>query len=363
MTVSTQWRRPERWRTETGGRTAEPRQGQRGSRRRNASPGVVPGPEGRDYRRALRVVLGLLWIVDGALQFQPVMLTKGFANGIIAPVAVGQPRLVAAPVLWASHLIGRQPVLLDIAFACAQLAIGAGLLWARTARPAIIATVLWSLGVWWMGEGLGGLATGSGTFLTGAPGAVILYTLVAVAAWPSVPAGAGWRGLLAPARPQRPPAWVASVWAVVWIGFGVLTVLPANSSAEAIAGQLGATASSSPGWLAGVVAAVESAVRHLGIWSVVGIAAVEVVVGLSVMTRGRGRRFGIWLGIGFASAVWVVGQGMGELFSGRSTDVNSAPLMVLLAVAVLGTADRAARTRAHRPVGFDIRRQTIASAA
>ncbi len=291
------------------------------------------------------------------------MLTKGFANGIIAPVAVGQPRLVAAPVLWASHLIGMQPVLLDIAFACTQLAIGVGLLWARTARPAIIATVSCgrsASGGWARARGLG---HGLRDLSLRCPRC---GHLVRAGGSGGVALGPGRRRLAWSARSgptPAPPAWVASVWAVVWIGFGVLTVLPANSSADAIAGQLGATASSSPGWLAGVVAAVESAVRHLGIWSVVGIAAVEVVVGLSVMTRGRGRRFGIWLGIGFASAVWVVGQGMGGLFSGRSTDVNSAPLMVLLAVAVLGTADRAARTRAHRPVGFDIRRQTIASAA
>jgi hypothetical protein len=35
---------------------------------------------------------------------------------------------------------------------------------------------------------------------------------------------------------------------------------------------------------------------------------------------------------------WVAGQGMGQFWSGITTDPNAAPLIVLLGVAVLGSA-------------------------
>jgi hypothetical protein len=55
-----------------------------------------------------------------------------------------------------------------------------GLFFRRTTKPALAASIAWSVSVWWFGEGLGGLLTG-GSPLTGTPGAVILYTLIALA--------------------------------------------------------------------------------------------------------------------------------------------------------------------------------------
>ncbi|MFC7182061.1 hypothetical protein ACFQMG_21150 [Kitasatospora paranensis] len=118
-------------------------------------------------------MLGLLWLLDGALQFQPFMLTTGFADQIIAPTADGQPAFVAGPVHWAADLSVAAPALWDVLFALTQLLLGAALLVPRTARLALVASVGWALSVWWLGEGLGGLAGGHALMLTGAPGAVL----------------------------------------------------------------------------------------------------------------------------------------------------------------------------------------------
>ncbi|MDX6511391.1 MAG: hypothetical protein QOE36_895, partial [Gaiellaceae bacterium] len=109
-------------------------------------------------RRTLQVVLGLFWLLDGALQLQPFMLGTGFARQVIAPLAAGQPHFVAGPVHWAANLVAAHPVAWDVPFAAVQLLIGLGLLAPRTARLALAASLPWALGVWFFGEGLSGLA-------------------------------------------------------------------------------------------------------------------------------------------------------------------------------------------------------------
>ena len=78
-------------------------------------------------RRGIQITLGLLWILDSGLQFQPAMLTSKFATQVIAPAGDGQPAFVGWPVHQAADLIGRQPALADVAFGLIQLALGAGL--------------------------------------------------------------------------------------------------------------------------------------------------------------------------------------------------------------------------------------------
>ncbi|MGH9205638.1 MAG: hypothetical protein ACRD1G_03630, partial [Acidimicrobiales bacterium] len=46
--------------------------------------------------RHVRAALGMLWLLDGALQFQPFMYTKGFFAQIIRPAVSGQPGPIAS---------------------------------------------------------------------------------------------------------------------------------------------------------------------------------------------------------------------------------------------------------------------------
>lgn len=90
------------------------------------------------------------------------MFTRGFARQIIAPAGQGQPGVVSAPVHLVSDVIAAQPIAWNIAAAAIQLVIGIGLLAGRTdrtARFALAASIGWALGVWYLGEGLAGLAS------------------------------------------------------------------------------------------------------------------------------------------------------------------------------------------------------------
>jgi hypothetical protein len=52
----------------------------------------------------------------------------------------------------------------------------------------------------------------------------------------------------------------------------------------------------------------------------------------------RTRLAAVILGIGLSLVYWVAGQDMGQFWSGITTDPNTAPLLMLLGVTVLGAA-------------------------
>src|SRR3954447_18615134 len=237
-------------------------------------------------RRHLQIALGFQWLLDGALQAQPFMFTRGFATQVIAPSAHGQPAFVSAPVDWVSTVIAAHPVAWNAPFALVQLLLGAGLLVRRTARLTLAASIAWALGVWYLGEGFGGLAGGDASLTAGAPGSALLLAILAAAAWPDRD---GSR--------ESPAPWLPFAWAVVWIGGAVFEALPQNGNA----------------WL--VVAE-----------SLVGVGA------LARRTRVPAAAFGVALSL----ALWVASQDFGNLTSGQATDPNTGPLLALMAIALLG---------------------------
>ena len=137
-----------------------------------------------DPRRALQLALGALWLLDGMLQFQPSMFGHGFAQ-LLAGSAQGNPAVVARPITWSAGLIGHHVAALNAIFAASQLLLGLGIAWRPAVKLALTASVAWSLAVWWLGEGLGGVLAGTASPVDGAPGAVLLYGLLAVLLWPA----------------------------------------------------------------------------------------------------------------------------------------------------------------------------------
>jgi len=282
-------------------------------------------------RRHVQVALGALWLLDGALQLQTFMFTAGFPNEILAPSGDGQPQWVSGPVSFFADHIAQHPAPYDAAMAVAQLALGVGFLLRPTVRAAIVASVLWSLGVWWFGEGLGGLASGHATLVTGAPGAVILYAVLAIAVWPPE-ASIGPRDV---AR-HSVSAWLPAAWAALWLGGAALQLLPAQRHANDLATQIADGAHGAPGWLAATDRVAADVVRHLGAAGIAALVVLMAAVGLAALVPGRARVFAAAGGTVLALVFWLVGQNLGELYSGQSTDPNTGPLLVLLAVAILG---------------------------
>ena len=89
---------------------------------------------------------------------------------MLAGSAHGNPAFVAGPITWSATLIDHHVVVLNAIFATIQLALGLGIAWRPTVRLALAASVAWSLAVWWLGEGLGGILAGTASPSTAPPG-------------------------------------------------------------------------------------------------------------------------------------------------------------------------------------------------
>jgi hypothetical protein len=120
------------------------------------------------------------------LQFQPFMFGKGFPQ-MLSASAQQNPAPVATPIRWSAAFINHHVIALNAIFALIQLLLGLGIALRATLELALAlaASVAWSLAVWWLGEGLGGLLTGTATPVNGAPGAALIYALLAVLLWPA----------------------------------------------------------------------------------------------------------------------------------------------------------------------------------
>jgi hypothetical protein len=158
--------------------------GGRGAWRAALRSDAVAARGAADTRRVLQLGLAGLWLLDGVLQYQAFMFSKGFGQ-MLADTAAGNPAVISRPITWNATLVAHHGVLLNAIFATIQLLLGIGIAWRPTVRLALAASIAWSLGVWWFGEGLGMVLAGDTSPVGGAPGAVILYALLAVLLWPA----------------------------------------------------------------------------------------------------------------------------------------------------------------------------------
>ena len=295
-----------------------------------------------DTRRKLQLALAVIWLLDGVLQYQPVMFTKAFPQ-MLTGAAAGNPAVVASGVNWSANLVDHHLVLLNAIFATTQLALGLGIAWRPTVKLALGASVAWSLAVWWLGEGLGGVLTGTATPVNGAPGAVILYALLAVLLWPAArnstarnpPAQfAAVRNPAAPfiaARAMGRPVARAS-WLVLWGSLAFFALLPASRAPHAISGMISDMASGEPSWLAWIDHHAASALAGHGLTASIGLAVALALVAAGIYLPSRLTRPVIVLAILLATLIWLA-EGLGGIFTGAGTDPDTGPLLALLALA------------------------------
>jgi hypothetical protein len=283
-------------------------------------------------QRAFQTVLGLIWVLDGALQFQPYMYGNGFNHGLTG-LESGQPYWLAASINWAAHVYASPPALFNTLAALIQVLIGLGLLYRRTVKPAIAVSVAWAVAVWWSGEGFGMLFAGSANPLTGAPGAALLYAIIALIVWPR---NDGRPGGLIGIRGAR------AAWATLWLVMAWAWLLPANSGTGATANAIMSAPGS--GWLHSLQSSIASGARGHGIAIAIVLALVSTVIGLAVAKDWRARPF-LVLAIALNLGYWVIGQGFGGVFyTNSATDLNSGPLFVLLALVLLSLDGGRAQT-------------------
>jgi len=281
---------------------------------------AVPG------RRGLQICLGLVWLLDAALQYQPYMFGPFFVTQTIQPATAGNPAIVAGPVTWASQVMLHHIAIYNAVFATIQLLLAVGMFFSRTVKAALAASIAWALLVWWFGECLGGILTGISP-LAGFPGGVVLYALIAVLLWPAartagpVAASSATSGILG-ARTAN------LLWLVLWGSFSYSLLLPANLSPDAMAGLFSVT-DGQPGWLVAIMNGLSSLTAQRGDEISVVLAVLCAAVAVGVLTR-RSIRPALAAAMVLGLLFWLA-EGLGGIFTGQGTDPNTGPLLVLLA--------------------------------
>jgi hypothetical protein len=273
-----------------------------------------------DLRRTTQTVLGLIWLLDGALQFQSFMYGNGFIQ-MLKSGAAGQPGWVESSVTWGANLMHSDQVLFNTFAALVQVAIGLGLLYRPAVKPALVLSFAWGLTVWWFGEAFGMLFMNMAQPLNGAPGGVILYVLIGLIVWPNARPGGlvGVRGARA-------------IWAGVWLIMAWAWLLAPSSSANAVHNMINA-APSGMSWLSSVQDGFASITKGNGLIVALLFAALSAVIAIGVYRNWRAKEL-LTLSIVINVLFWVVGQGLGGIFAGGATDPNAGPLFVLLACAL-----------------------------
>jgi len=298
------------------------------------------GPREAAGRRLLRIGFGALWIFDGILQAQPKM-AGGLASQVIEPIAASSPAWVQHLVNWGGTAWSYHPVQAGAASVWIQVGIGGWLiaaargLWSRLAG---LASVGWGLTVWVFGESFGGIFAPGLSWLTGAPGAVLLYAVAgALIALPEQ----AWRG------PRIGRLLLAGL-GLFFIGMAVLQAWPGRGFWQGAAGG-------QPGSLSGMVRTMSGTPQPRFLSSLLSAFAtvatrygfavnLVVVIALAALgaafLAGRPRlvAWAVWFGVVFCLADWVLVEDLGFL-GGLGTDPNSMiPMILLFSVGYLALA-------------------------
>jgi hypothetical protein len=288
-------------------------------------------------QRRLQVVLGLIWLLDAGLQFQPYMFSREFVANFLAMNDMFQPHVIAASIENITAFLVPHAAAWNVLFATTQLAVGVGLLFRRTVKPALWLSFGWVLGVWVVGEGLGGLFTPiMGSPLAGFPGPVLIYGLVGLVLWPS---GRPGPTSVASAGPLGAHG-TRVLWAALWFGMSIEQLRPAPglSPSSVMTVIVSMNEPGEPTWLVHLDKVATTAISSIGSPLVLVLALVEVTIGVLVL-RGHQVKAALWAAIALSALFWVVGQDFGGILAGHATDPSAGPLYVLLAFSLypLGT--------------------------
>ena len=277
-------------------------------------------------RRFLQVALGVIWLIDAALQYQPYMFTKDFVTNTLQPVAAGNPWIFYRPMIWANNFMIHDIALWNAFYATIQLVIAIGLFWRPAVRWALGISIVWGIAVWWFAEGFGGIFSGGASPFMGGPGAVILYVLLAVLLWPRATesddrsvARSSPLGRFAP----------DVLWVVLWGSFAYYLLLPVNRGAQDLHDMVAGMASGEPGWIRSMDSGIATLLNHHGTEFSVVFAVLCIVIALAVFVPPLVRPALVTVLV-FSLAMWLA-EDFGGILTSQGTDVNSGPLLALLA--------------------------------
>ncbi len=271
--------------------------------------------------RIIMLLLGMFWIIDGLLQFQPGSFTQTFVNSVLVPNLQGQPAGILDVLSPGVGLYGSRVFAANFVAAVTQILIGAMLVF-RFKRPfkifALYFSIVWSLMVWIIGEGLGNVLTGGTSFYTGAPGSVLLYLILAVF-------------LLFPKR--LTVAKLPVVAGALFLLGAFLQISPTFWSTNGVQSVFQLASSDSLGFIAAPAKSVASFASSLPAFSNLLLVLVLVVFG-GFLLFGPSRAVACSATV-FLGLVWWFGQDFGGVQTfpmSTATDPNSAPIFMLFLI-------------------------------
>src|SRR5262249_11623271 len=150
------------------------------------------------------------------LQAEPALFGAQWWRTDFAGAAMGEPAGLGRAIVSLADLVARDATAWNALFVLVELVLGIALVANRGVRVAILASIPWALGIWLIGEAFGMLPSGFALFAAGAPGAVLLYPVLGLLAWPREETAGG-----------EEPAGVApraavGVWVFLWTGQSLL---------------------------------------------------------------------------------------------------------------------------------------------
>ncbi len=140
------------------------------------------GPWRLDWWKSVRIVFGVIWLIDGVLEWQ----SADFHNllQLITAMSQGQPAPLAAVIRAGQAVVAINPILANAMLAALETAIGLSLITNRLTRWALGVSALLAAMIWVFGQGLGMVFMAGATDIQSGP----LYILVSLMLLKGLPA-------------------------------------------------------------------------------------------------------------------------------------------------------------------------------
>ncbi len=137
-----------------------------------------------DWWASVRIAFGVIWLIDGALEWQP----ADFHNflQLITAVGQGQPAPLSAVISVGQAVVAINPILANGLLAALETAIGLSLITNRLSRWALGISALLAAMIWVFGQGLGMVFMPGATDIQSGP----LYVLISLMLLKVLPARA-----------------------------------------------------------------------------------------------------------------------------------------------------------------------------
>jgi len=152
-----------------------------------------------DLWTSIRIVFGVIWLIDGVLEWQPADF-HNFAQ-LITAMSQGQPAPLGAVISAGQAVVAINPTLANGLLAALETAIGLSLITNTLSRWALRLSVLLAALIWVFGQGFGMVFMAGATDVQSGP----LYILVSLMLLRTLPTGSYRRSYL-PLRRTTPNA-------------------------------------------------------------------------------------------------------------------------------------------------------------